>query len=56
VSWPIVKQIQAAGITTLAGIADALNTRGIGAARGGLWHLTTVRNLVNRGDTKAAVA
>ena len=52
---PIVKQIQAAGITTLAGIADALNARGIRAARGGRWHPTTVQNLL-RGDIEVVAA
>ena len=32
---PIVRQMQAAGLTTLAQIAEALNARGIHTARGG---------------------
>jgi DNA invertase Pin-like site-specific DNA recombinase len=43
---PIVASIQSTGIVTLAGIADALNARGVATARGGKWHATTVRNLV----------
>jgi DNA invertase Pin-like site-specific DNA recombinase len=45
---PIVRQMQAAGLTTLQQIADALNARVIHTARGGAWHTSTVRNLVLR--------
>lgn len=45
---PIVKQIQAAGATSLAAIAEALNARGVRTARGGAWYASTVRNIVGR--------
>jgi hypothetical protein len=45
---PIVRTIQASGITSLAGIAQALNARGVRTARGGEWHASTVRNLRGR--------
>ncbi len=45
---PIVRQLQAAGFTTLRAIAAEMNTRGIRTARGGAWHSTTVRNLLLR--------
>jgi DNA invertase Pin-like site-specific DNA recombinase len=45
---PVIREIDAAGIRTLKGIAGALNARGIQTARGGLWHPTTVRNLLVR--------
>jgi len=45
---PIVSSIQAAGVTTLAGIAEALNGRGVRTARGGRWHVSTVMNLLRR--------
>jgi DNA invertase Pin-like site-specific DNA recombinase len=45
---PIVRQIQAAGATTYRAIAGALNDRGVRTARGGLWHDSTVRNLLAR--------
>jgi DNA invertase Pin-like site-specific DNA recombinase len=45
---PVVREIQAAGITTLGGIATALNARGIRTARGGTWRSSTVRNLLLR--------
>jgi DNA invertase Pin-like site-specific DNA recombinase len=45
---PVVRQMQAAGVTGLRGIAAALNDRGIRTARGGAWHTSTVRNLLGR--------
>jgi DNA invertase Pin-like site-specific DNA recombinase len=45
---PIVRQIQASGVTTHRGLAEALNARGVRTARGGAWHATTVRNLLAR--------
>ena len=35
-------------MTTLQGIADALNARGIRSARGRRWHPSTVKNLLRR--------
>ena len=45
---PIVRSIQASGISSLAGIAGALNARGVRTARGGTWHASTVRNMLSR--------
>jgi DNA invertase Pin-like site-specific DNA recombinase len=45
---PVVDQLRAAGVTTVRGIAEALNVRGIRTARGGEWHHSTVRNLLAR--------
>jgi DNA invertase Pin-like site-specific DNA recombinase len=45
---PLVRQLQAAGITTPRAIAEALNARGVRTARGGEWHNSTVRNLLAR--------
>jgi len=45
---PIIREVQAAGITTLQGIADALNARGIKTARGRQWAPATVRNVLLR--------
>src|SRR6516165_7958587 len=45
---PIVQSIRASGITSHAGIAEALNSRGVRSARGGQWYATTVRNLIAR--------
>ncbi len=45
---PIIKEIRAAGISSLEGIAQALQARGIKTARGGRWHTQTVRNVMLR--------
>lgn len=46
---PIVESIREAGISSLAGIAVALNARGVATARGGRWHAATVRRLKTHG-------
>jgi DNA invertase Pin-like site-specific DNA recombinase len=53
---PIVRQIQAAGVTTLDGIAEALNARGIATPRGAKWHSSTVWNLLHRTNREAVAA
>ena len=45
---PVVRDIERAGVTTLQGIADALNARGIRTARGRRWYPSTVKNLLER--------
>ncbi len=45
---PLIDGIRAAGVTSLEGIAGALNARGVQTRRGGDWHATTVRNLLLR--------
>jgi hypothetical protein len=45
---PVVDAIRGNGIETLAGIARALNERGVLTARGGTWDATRVRNLLAR--------
>ena len=45
---PIIGAIRATGVTGLRGIAAALNARGIRTARGGQWHVSNVKNLVDR--------
>jgi hypothetical protein len=45
---PVIEAVRAAGVTGYAGIAAALNARGINTARGGRWHATSVRNIVLR--------
>lgn len=44
---PVISDIQKAGISTLDGIATALNARGVMTARGGQWYATTVRNVLS---------
>jgi DNA invertase Pin-like site-specific DNA recombinase len=48
---PIINGIRGAGIVTLSGISLALNMRGIMTARGGMWHPTTVKNVIARATT-----
>ena len=43
---PIINHIKASGITSLRGIAEALNARGIKSARGGQWHQGTVKRVM----------
>lgn len=45
---PIVREIQATGVTTLAGIAHALNVRGIPTARGAAWHPASIKRMLAR--------
>jgi DNA invertase Pin-like site-specific DNA recombinase len=45
---PIVREIQAAGATSLRAIAVALTARGVPTARGGTWNAMQVRNLLLR--------
>ena len=43
---PVIAQIQAAGITTLEGIARELNARNVKASRGGEWNRTGVMRML----------
>ena len=45
---PVVRQMQAAGLTSLADLADGLNSRRVPTARGGAWHAATVQRLLSR--------
>ena len=46
---PVVRDIERAGVTTLQGIAAALNARGTRTARWRRWYPSTVKNLLGRG-------
>jgi len=37
--------VRASGVTDLRGIAQALNDRVVGTARGGQWHVSNVMNI-----------
>ena len=50
---PIIASLRKAGVTSLRGIAIALNNRGIRTARGGEWQVSNVRNVLMRGDAAA---
>ncbi|MCG6115822.1 MAG: recombinase family protein [Mesorhizobium sp.] len=45
---PIISAIQRSGITSLRGIARALDARGVRTARGGKWQVSNVRNILAR--------
>ena len=57
---PIIREIQAAGINTLQGVAEAMNARGVRTARGKKWFPATVKNILARqtrqADTRADAA
>lgn len=48
-SLPIIKEVQATGLKSLTGIAGALNARGVRSPRGGVWHPTQVKRVLERG-------
>ena len=52
-TWPVVSAIQDAGITDLRGIAQVLNDRGVRTARGGRWHVSNVKNLLDRAQAQS---
>jgi DNA invertase Pin-like site-specific DNA recombinase len=45
---PVVAQLREAGMVSLGDIATALNERGMITPRGGQWHRSTVKNLLDR--------
>lgn len=45
---PVVAAVQRSGRTSLRAIAEELNERGIVTRRDGRWHVSNVRNLLNR--------
>ncbi len=47
---PVIRAIQKAGITSLRGIAAALDARGVRTARGGRWQVSNVRNVLARAN------
>lgn len=51
---PVIRALTAEGLTSLGAIASALNDRGMLTPRGGRWHKSSVRNLLQRtGGNKA---
>ena len=45
---PVIRHLQAEGLTSLPALAGALNERGMVTPRGGRWHPSSVRNLLAR--------
>jgi DNA invertase Pin-like site-specific DNA recombinase len=50
---PTIKELQAAGATSLRAIADGLNDRKIPTARGGIWSATQVMRVLARGPASS---
>ena len=46
---PVIGQIKATGTTSLRGVANELNQRGLKTSRGGAWYAGTVKNVLARG-------
>lgn len=51
---PVIREVQASGVKSLRGIADALNARGIATARGGRWTAVQIGSILRRADSNAA--
>ncbi len=53
---PVIESLREEGVESLGSLAEALNERGMMTPRGGLWHKSSVRNLLARleGQSKAA--
>jgi DNA invertase Pin-like site-specific DNA recombinase len=47
---PIINSLRWAGVRDLRGLAHALNIRGVRTARGGRWHVSNVKNMIDRAD------
>ena len=47
---PIIQEIRRAGITTMAGIAQALNARGVDSPRGRTWGASQVWRVLQRSE------
>lgn len=45
---PIIRKVQKAGAQTLREVAEALNDRGVLTPRGGKWHASSVKNVLER--------
>lgn len=45
---PVIEDIQKAGVSTLRGIAAALDARGVKTVRRGLWSAVTVKRIIER--------
>jgi DNA invertase Pin-like site-specific DNA recombinase len=45
---PVIQALAAEGVASLGNVAAALNARGMLTPRGGLWHKSSVRNLLRR--------
>ena len=46
--WPVVRKLEEDGITTMRGMRDELNKRGVPSPGGAKWHLPSVSKLISR--------
>ena len=53
---PIIREIQASGVTTLRGVARELNARGVQSRRGVPWSHAAVGNIIKRSMIAAPLA
>lgn len=52
---PVIRDIQRSGVTSLRGVAAALDARGVKTAKGGLqWYPAQVKAMIDRGATPCA--
>jgi hypothetical protein len=51
---PIIRSLEASGITSLRGLAEALNGRGVRTARGDHWYAQTVKQVLAEATPKAS--
>lgn len=49
---PVIATSQTAGVRSLRDIADAFNSRSSRTARGGRWYVSSVKNLIDRGQAR----
>ncbi len=52
---PVVHDLRAQGVTTLRGMTEALNERGMLTRRGGRLHVSNVKNLLDRLNDSGAI-
>jgi len=45
---PIIETLRASGVRDLRGLASAFSNRGVRTARDGRWHVSNVKNLLDR--------
>ena len=53
---PLITAMQISGISTLAGIARELNSRGAKSPRGGRWHASTIQRIITQNRQGSANA
>jgi DNA invertase Pin-like site-specific DNA recombinase len=46
--WPIIDNLRLNGVADLRGLAESLNACGVRTARGGRWHVSNVKNVIDR--------